>query len=143
MADAEIVQLLDSALESVPHAAGVNNHQGSAATGDERVMKTVLGHLKNKNLFFVDSQVIATSVARRVAEEIGIPFTRRNVFIDNKATLEAVEQQLRAAEKIALTRGRVVAIGHDKKPTIEAIKEMVPELEKNGVELVLVKDLLE
>ncbi len=143
MPDALIVQYLDEALESVPHAEGVNNHQGSAATLDEHVMKTVLSHLKKKTLFFVDSQVISGSVAGRVAKEIGISFTKRDVFIDNKATVEAVEQQLRKAEKIALSRGRVVAIGHDKKATIEAIRTMVPELEKDGVRLVLVRELLE
>ena len=40
--DAQILDYLDKALESVPHVDGVNNHQGSAATSDERVMKTVL-----------------------------------------------------------------------------------------------------
>ena len=47
--DAQILDYLDKALESVPHVEGVNNHQGSLATGDERVMKTVLSHLK-KNI---------------------------------------------------------------------------------------------
>ena len=141
--DAKIVEYLDKALENVPHVEGVNNHQGSAATGDEHVMRTVLGHLKKKGLFFVDSQVIATSVGAAVAKELGVPFAKRDVFIDNTPALEAVQQQLRAAQKIALTHGRVVVIGHDKKVTLEAIRLMVPELEKNGVQLVLAKDLLE
>ncbi len=141
--DAEIIEYLDRAIESVPHVSGVNNHQGSAATSDERVMKTVLDHLKNKGLFFVDSQVVSTSVGRRVAQKIGIPFTKRDVFIDNQGTVEAIQSQLRQAQKIALSRGRVVAIGHDKKATLEAIRTMVPELEKNGVQLVLAKELVE
>ena len=143
MPDTEIVEYLDQAIESVPHAEGMNNHQGSAATSDERVMKTVLNHLKKKGLFFVDSQVVSTTVGRRVAKEIKIPFTKRDLFIDNQVTVEAIGQQLREAEKIALARGRVVVIGHDKKVTIKTIREMVPELEKNGIQLVLVKELLD
>ena len=141
--DAQIIDYLDKALEDIPQAEGVNNHQGSAATSDERVMRTVLKHLKSRGLFFVDSEVIKTSVGRKMAGEIGIPFTKRDVFIDNKLTNGAVKERLRLAEKIALSRGRVVVIGHDKKPTLQAIREMVPELEKNGVKLVLVRELLE
>ena len=141
--DKDILEYLNNALESVPQAEGVNNHQGSAATSDERVMRTVLGHLKKKKLFFIDSQVISTSVGARVAAELGLPFTKRDVFLDNTPTVEAVQEKLRSAQKIALARGRVVVIGHDKKATLEAIRLMVPELEKNGVRLVLAKDLLE
>ena len=141
--DVEIIQYLNSAIESVPHVDGVNNHQGSEATSDERVMKTVLNHLKNKGLFFVDSRVISTSLGQRVAQEVGIAFTQRDVFIDNQGTLVAIQRQLRQAEKIALKHGRVVVIGHDKKTTIEAIRTIVPELEKNGVQLVLAKELLD
>ena len=143
MPDTQILEYLDQALESVPEAEGVNNHQGSAATSDERVMNTVLTHLKSKGLFFVDSQVISTSVGRKTAVRIGIPFTHRDVFIDNTPTVVAVKLRLAYAQKIALAHGRVVIIGHDKKPTLQAIAEMVPELEKAGVKLVLVKELLE
>ena len=141
--DKVIVAYLDSALASVPHADGVNNHMGSAATSDERVMKTVLSHLLSKGLFFVDSNTISTSVAPRVAKELGIKFTKRDVFIDNDLKSESVKRYLRRAVAIALKRGRVVVIGHDKKVTLEAIQAMIPEIEKSGVRFVLVKDLVE
>ena len=141
--DAEIIRTLDEALENVPEAEGVNNHQGSAATSDGRVMRTMLRHLKKRGLFFVDSEVIKTSVGRKVAQETGIAFTKRDVFLDNQLTVDAVKEKLRQAGRIALKYGRVIAIGHDKKITIQAIRETLPELEKEGVKLVLVKDLLD
>ena len=141
--DGEIARLLDEALASVPHAEGVNNHQGSAATGDERVMRAVLSHLKKKGLFFVDSQVIATSVGRKVASETGIRFAARQVFIDNTATVEAVKQELERAARLARQRGRLIVIGHDKKLTLAAIRESVPQIEKSGVKLVLAKELVQ
>jgi len=141
--DAQILRYLDEALESVPYAEGVNNHQGSAATSDRRVMHTVLSHLKQKGLFFVDSQVISTSVGQKVADEIGIRFARRQVFLDNTATVEAVKKQLDLAVKTALDRGSVVVIGHDKKPTLQAIREKVPDIEKSGVKIVSIKELLQ
>ena len=140
--DAEIIKFLEDALRSVPEAEGVNNHQGSAATSDTRVMKTVLQYLKKRGLFFIDSEVIATSVGGKVAKETGIAFAKRDVFIDNVATVEAVKTKLLQAQKIALKYGQAVVIGHDKKPTLEAIREMIPEFDKNGIELVLVRELL-
>lgn len=141
--EAEITGALDEALRSVPEAEGVNNHQGSAATSDPRVMRTVLSYLKGKGLFFVDSKVISSSVGARTAAEVGVRFSQRDVFIDNQPDVAAVVAQLKKAESIALSHGKAVVIGHDKKVTLEAIRQMVPEFDKNGVKLVLVKELVE
>ncbi len=140
--DAQILEYLDEALQSVPHAEGVNNHQGSAATSDARVMRTALSHLKKKGLFFVDSKVIATSVGSKMAAETGIDFATRDVFIDNVPAIDAIKTQLREAARQALKKGRAVVIGHDKKATLQAIREMVPEIEKSGVKIVSIKELL-
>ena len=141
--EAEIIRYLDEALASVPHVTGINNHMGSAATSDARVMKTVLAHLKKKKLFFVDSNVIATTQGPVLARQMGLRFTKRDVFLDNELELEAVKTQLREAKNIALSAGSVVAIGHDKKVTLEAIREVAADFEKEGVHFVLVKELLE
>ncbi len=143
MSEDEIHKYLDEALASVPYVAGVNNHQGSAATSDERVMRAVLAHLKKKGLFFVDSLVVSTSVGARVAREAGIRFLKRDVFIDNRPVVDAIMESLKQAQQVALKRGKVVVIGHDKHATVEAIKRMDPDLEKNGVKLVLVKEFVE
>lgn len=141
--DKEIVRYLNEALLSVPYVEGVNNHMGSAATSDLRVMRAVIRHLKSRNLFFIDSNVIATTVVPGVAKEIGIRFTKRDVFIDNEMNLPAIKDRLREAKKIAKLEGRVVVIGHDKKMTLQAIKELVPEIEREGVRLVLARELLQ
>ena len=115
---------------------------GSAATSDLRVMRTVLKHLLSRNLFFIDSNTASTSVGTQVAKEIGIKFNRRDVFIDNEMKPEVIKIQLERAKNIALRRGSVVVIGHDRKMTLLAIKEMVPEIEAAGVKFVLVRDLV-
>lgn len=143
MSEAEIVNYLDEALASVPHAEGVNNHQGSAATGDARVMRAALSHLKRKGLFFVDSRVIATSVAGKTAKELGLRFASRDVFIDNVATAEAVTKRLEEAKRLALRRGRAVVIGHAKRATLEALRLMAPGIEHSGVKLVFARELVE
>ena len=57
--------------------------------------------------------------------------------------LFSIKEKLERAKKIALSRGTAVVIGHDRKMTLQAIKEMVPEFEAAGVQFVLVKDLVE
>ncbi len=139
----EIRGYLDEAILGVPHAEGMNNHMGSAATSDARVMRIVLKYLRERGLFFVDSQVVPKTVCRPIAKEMGLPFTKRDVFIDNEPNSEAIKRQLLEAKKIALAKGKVVIIGHDKRVTLKVIREMVPEFEKDGVRFVLVKDILE
>ncbi len=141
--DKDILIYLDAAIAAVPYVEGVNNHMGSAATSDIRVMRTVLTHLKKKNLFFVDSFTIKDSQSPQVAKEIGIPFAKRDVFIDNEPNIPAIKKELQDAKAVALKKGRAVVIGHDKKVTLAAIKEMIPELKKAGIELVLAKDLVD
>ena len=141
--DQEIVTYLDGALVSVPHAEGVNNHMGSEATADLRVMRVVLSHLAAKGLFFIDSNTTSLTVGPQVAKEVNIRFTKRDVFIDNDLNPESIKRYLKRAETIALKRGRVVVIGHDKRLTLDAIKAEIPEIEKAGIRLVLAKDLAE
>ena len=142
-ADDQIRRYLEEAVESVPHAEGMNNHMGSRATCDERVMRVFLTTLKSKGFFFVDSNVVKETKGWRIAQELDIPYAKREVFIDNELNLEAVKKQLLKAKKKALSNGSVVVIGHDKKVTLQAIQETLPELEKAGIEFVLVKELLQ
>ncbi|MHB8462622.1 MAG: divergent polysaccharide deacetylase family protein, partial [Vulcanimicrobiaceae bacterium] len=55
MTNAQIDRTLRADLAQVPLAQGVNNHEGSKATADPRVMHDVAEILATKNLFFVDS----------------------------------------------------------------------------------------
>ena len=53
--DAEIERLLEEDLATVPGAIGVNNHMGSAATADARVMRAVSRVLARRGLFWPPS----------------------------------------------------------------------------------------
>jgi hypothetical protein len=139
----EIHRYLEEAIRSVPRAEGLNNHMGSAVTSDLRAMRAVLAYLKKKNLFFIDSNVISTTVGPQVAEETGIAFAKRDVFIDNEPNKAAIREKLEEARDIALDRGQVIVIGHDKQVTLDALKEAMPRFAKQGIRFVLVKELVE
>ena len=129
-------------LETVPHAAGVNNHEGSLATADPALMQELMPALRQRGLFFVDSRTTAATVAYTNAEEAGVPAASRKVFLDDVATVRAVRAQLELAARDAQRNGSAIAIGHPHPATIAALSEAVPQLEARGIHLVFVSDLV-
>jgi len=142
MAEEDIVRTVRSALRAVPGAVGVNNHMGSRATADPRVMRAVLRALREDGMFFVDSRTTPKSSAEVVAKELGVRVARRTVFLDNDPSPEAVRSQIRQLVELARRHGSAVGIGHANRPhTAEVLAEMVPEMERAGVRLVPVGEL--
>jgi uncharacterized protein len=119
--EAEIDSLLASAFASVPGAAGMNNHMGSRATADARVMEAVARYLKKEGKFFVDSRTTAASEGALAASREGVPFLQRNVFIDNERDVPDIEQSIAQGVAEARSRGQAVLIGHVHSPQILAI----------------------
>ena len=129
-------------LETVPHAAGVNNHEGSLATADPALMQELMPALRQRGLFFVDSRTTAATVAYTTAEEEGVPAASRKVFLDDVATVKAIRAQLELAARDAQRNGSAIAIGHPHPATIAALSQAVPQLEARGIHLVFVSDLV-
>ena len=141
MNDDAIASQVRDDLASVPLAAGVNNHEGSRATADDRVMRAVASVLAERHLFFIDSRTGSASVALRDASAAGIPTAGRDVFLDNVADVAATEAQLRRAAQVAKSNGSAIAIGHPRPTTLIAVRTLLPELERDGIQLVLARDL--
>jgi len=142
MDDAAITAQVEADIAGVPLATGVNNHEGSRATSDDRVMRDVAAVLAEHHLFFIDSRTIATTVARKDAVAAGVPSAARDVFLDDVAEVDAVEAQLRRAAAIAQERGSAIAIGHPRASTLLAVRALLPELERDGISFVAVADLV-
>jgi polysaccharide deacetylase 2 family uncharacterized protein YibQ len=139
--NAEIVRVLEADLATVPGAAGVNNHMGSAATADPRVMRTVLGVLAGRNLFFVDSRTTDATLGERLAEEASVPTVSRRVFLDDTATEAAVRGQLAELLRRARQERFAVAIGHPYPVTLSVLERELPRLSQEGIRLVPVGEL--
>jgi uncharacterized protein len=143
MSDAKITAQVDADLADVPLAQGVNNHEGSKATANPRVMRDVASAIAaHGGLFFVDSLTSAASVAAETTRAAGIPTATRDVFLDDEANVKYVEQQLRLAATIARERGTAIAIGHPRPTTLDALRAMIPRIERQGVRFVLVRDVV-
>lgn len=142
MGESQVQKILDGDLKALPYAKGVNNHMGSLATADSKVMEAIYKSLNKKGLYFLDSSTASGSLCPELAPEFGIRFARRNVFIDNSSEPSYIKGQIRAAALIARNFGRAVGIGHARINTLEALKETMPELEKEGYSFVFVSELV-
>ena len=62
--------------------------------------------------------------------------------MDNTNTREAITKQIMALAQRARRRGYAVAVGHDRRLTMQVLKEEIPLLEKQGFKIVSIKELL-
>jgi uncharacterized protein len=128
---------LGGMLSSVPYAVGVNNHQGSLATSNPALMAELMPLLRQRHLFFIDSRTTAATVAFDAAEHDGVPCAYRNVpFLDDVREASAIRRQLELAIHGAKEKGEAIAIGHPHNETLQVLREMLPQVQAQGVQLV-------
>ncbi len=142
MKEKEIRAMTKKAIESLPGILGINNHQGSKATSDKRVMEAVLREVKKQDMFFVDSKTISTSVARDMAREMGVKTARNDVFLDNSKDVEEIRAQVYKAIKMAEENGSAIAICHARPATVAMWEKYANEFRKSGVKFVHVTEVL-
>jgi polysaccharide deacetylase 2 family uncharacterized protein YibQ len=135
MSDEEIVRTTNANVGEIPFARGVNNHMGSRATADRRVMTTVLAALP-KGMYFIDSRTTGASVAAKVARQLNVRTASRNVFLDDVQNRQAIRSQLRELAREAEEHGMAVGIGHMYPTTVEVLTEAAPVLRREGFRFV-------
>jgi polysaccharide deacetylase 2 family uncharacterized protein YibQ len=136
MEEKGVLKSLNDAFKKVPHAIGMNNHQGSLITRHPGHMTWVMEQLFKQGYFFVDSRTSKQSVAESIAKEQGVPVVRRSVFLDNERDKASIREQFDRLITIAKKKGRAVGIGHPHQETIEVLAELLPRLLDQGVRLV-------
>jgi polysaccharide deacetylase 2 family uncharacterized protein YibQ len=129
-------------LRAVPEAVGVNNHMGSRATRDRRVMENVASVLKDEGVFFIDSRTAGNSVAAAVVGAGAVPVAARDVFLDDDPSENAVRRQLKELVRIADRKSYAVGIGHVYPSTVRVLMEEVPKLKALGYTFHFAKDVV-
>jgi polysaccharide deacetylase 2 family uncharacterized protein YibQ len=142
MSPSLVTKIEEEDLAQLPSIEGVNNHMGSKATEDRALMKIILRNIKSRGLFFVDSMTARGTVSSSIAQEMDVPFGKRDVFLDNVNTREAIIKQIIVLAQKAHARGYAVAIGHDRHLTMQVLKDEIPWLERQGFHIVSIKTLL-
>ncbi|MDA8229038.1 MAG: divergent polysaccharide deacetylase family protein [Desulfitobacterium hafniense] len=146
LSNEEIRNRLNQGLDSVMYAIGISNHMGSKATEDERVIKELLKIAKERQLIILDSKTSDNSHLYKEAKKNGNQAAIRDIFLDNSNSLTSIKQQIRSLKDLAKKNGKAIGIGHvgpQGVTTARAIKEMLPELEKEGIQIVPLSELVQ
>lgn len=139
----QIQQTLHADISAIPHRVGVNNHEGSLISmhpGDLAWIMQTLHAIGN--LYFVDSYTTVDSIAYQIARENSVPAARRDVFLDDVNTPQAVQFQFKRLLEIAHRKGFALAIGHPRPATLAVLAAELPKLSSQGVELVPVAEIV-
>jgi polysaccharide deacetylase 2 family uncharacterized protein YibQ len=136
MSRSEVENTVREDLDGIPFVAGVNNHMGSRATTDPKLMEAVMTVLASRHLFFIDSRTTAASVALDVARRMGVPAFYRSVFLDDRQNVDATLRQLLEFCAVVKRQGAAIAIGHPYPTTLAALSRFLPEFDRQEIELV-------
>lgn len=142
MPKAYFLQMVRRDIASVPYLSGVNNHMGSLLTRDPTAMRWLMGELRRQRLFFIDSRTTDATVAQQVAYKNLVANGRRDVFLDNVPEAGLIRIQLQKLLDLARERGSAIGIGHPYPATLAVLKDELPKLKQQGIELVPVSEIV-
>lgn len=131
----EIHKRIVAAIDDIPYVIGINNHMGSKATADERVMKILVEICKERNLILLDSRTTPKSLIGKLAGQSGVPFSENQLFFDDLYTYSHISKQMTKFKKLVGQRDLVIAIGHVGPPgkkTAHVIKNAIPIIQKEA-----------
>ena len=129
----EIKKIVASNVEEIGPIAGMNNHEGSLITSDEKAMEAVLELCKEKNIYFLESRTSSKSVVPQVAKKLNMNIWERAVFLDNKKDKAYMKKQIIEGLEIASQRGEAIMIGHVFTVDLAILlKEMYSDLTQEG-----------
>jgi len=143
LSEKEIKRRMENYIKQFPLCVGANNHMGSFATTDEKVMRTVLQVLKDHNLYFVDSRTSQSSIAYDVAKRMMIPTCVNQFFLDTPSITEkTLAKKIKQIRYLAKDRDKILVITHcATQDRYEFLKEFIKEINKLDFELVPVSEL--
>lgn len=135
------VRTIQKNLAAVPGIVAVNNHEGSLLTTDYLRMRWLAEELsRHRGIAFIDSRTTHHTVALKAAREVGLPATRRDIFLDYEQG--RIKQQFDVLISMAKQQGSVLAIAHPYEETIGFLKDNLRRLQQQGIELVPVSQLI-
>ncbi len=138
----ERAERLHQALQQVPGASGVNNHMGSRMTSDLAGMQQLMQLLADKRLFFVDSRTSPATQAAASAQQAQLASLSRDVFLDDQNDLAHIRSEWRKGIALAKQQGSALLIGHPYPATLQVLREELPKLATQQVQLLPLKPLI-
>lgn len=138
---AELQKRLAWHLDRFSDYVGVNNHMGSRFTADAARMGQVLDEINRRQVFWLDSLSGPNSAGPALARKRGLDAAERDLFLDDDRS-PGIAHELAAMERIARSRGDVIAIGHPHGSTLTALEKWIATAQERGFTLVAVSTVL-
>ena len=94
--------------------------------------------------FYKKAKIALDGLARSTIErDVSIPIELDiETFLDNNNDPLYIRNQIRQLMSIARQNGFAIGIGHYRRNTLQTIREMIPEIEKHGITLVKMRNLV-
>lgn len=115
---------------------GITNFMGAKFTSKEKAVTPILNELKARGLYYIENGVLHRSKVSEISKQMDLGFSKVDVIIDDRKTIEHIENSLEKIEKIATTTGMAFAIGSNLPATVEHIRVWANSLEAKGYQLV-------
>ncbi|MDR2617258.1 MAG: divergent polysaccharide deacetylase family protein [Treponema sp.] len=139
----EIRFIVNKNLDEIWPVAGINNHEGSRVTMDEKAMETILEICRERGILFLDSRTTADTAAPAAARRLGMKIGERDVFLDNSQSRESILNYLNTGLGKAEQRGAAIMIGHTWSPALAPLlKEHYSAWIARGYTLSTVSELI-
>ena len=141
----EFTYTVNTSIDAIPYARGINNHMGSLLTQQAIHMDLLMQTIANRNdyLYFIDSKTTASTIASETANQYHIPNLIRDVFLDTKSNdKEFIRGQVKRLIQIAKQKGYALAIGHPYDSTMLVLDQELSKLHEENIKLVSVSELI-
>ncbi|MBN2373137.1 divergent polysaccharide deacetylase family protein [bacterium] len=142
MEDEEIRRLIQKALENMDCVVGANNHMGSRMVENREKMVIVLEEMKKRGLFFLDSRTSPNTVVYDLAQTMQVKSAERDVFLDGQNDVDYILKKIEEVADLAQNEGCGIAIGHLQPKTIEALRRCLSQLDKRGIQMVKLSEVI-
>jgi uncharacterized protein len=119
-------------LERAQGYVGVVNTQGSRFTASADAMRPIIDRLFQRGLLMVDARTAASSVAVRIADDVGVPRAYADRLIDQEASRPAIDRALADLERLARQNGSALGIAQTYPVTFERLINWLPQIEARG-----------
>jgi polysaccharide deacetylase 2 family uncharacterized protein YibQ len=123
MEEKEIRSIINRNLDELWPVSGMNNHEGSKITMDERIMHIILQICRERGILFLDSRTTAETKAPAASKLLDIPIRERDVFLDNEQDRASIMRYLNLGLERAVQRGTAIMIGHTWSPQLAPLLE--------------------
>lgn len=139
---ATVFSTLDSDITKVPHATGMNNHQGGRGCDQLDLMTYEVEWAKSKGLFVVDSNSSVSSKVTPACLALGLPKRLSEVFIDHQNEPDYIRGAMRELAGLARKNGTAIGICHWHRPnTATVVGEMIQTLKAEGIHFAFARDI--